>query len=270
MKTISDFFQLDRFNISPANITQMVFHCVPEIIQPDVILMPYWQPEVFGEWVDRITIISDHLLYEFEYKGKKISVVRSGIGAPQAGDAVLALGFTACERLLFAGSVGGLQPNIQIGDLMMPEFSYSGDGFCRYLETEAPKVDCFLERILPDKALSSILLSSASLLAIEAGIAIHTGPVYCIDSILSQFRLLDYFSGELGCIGIEMETAAVFKAARKVGIQAAALFSVSDVPVMKRTLYAGRSSEERNRRIQIRANVLAKAVLDCLDSFPMD
>ncbi len=265
VKTVSDFFQLDRFNISPASITQMVFHCAPEIIQPDVILMPWWQPEVFSQWVDRITIISDRLLFEFEYKGKKISVVRSGIGAPQAGDAVLALGFTACKRLLFAGSVGGLQPNIQIGDLMMPEFSYSGDGFCRYLETEVPKADCLIERVFPDKALSSNLLRSASLLARDAGIAIHTGPVYCIDSILSQFRLLDYFADELGCIGIEMETAAVFKAARLVGIQAAALFSVSDVPVMKKTLYAGRSPEERDRRIQIRANVLAKALLDCLD-----
>jgi purine-nucleoside phosphorylase len=269
MKSLPDFFQLDRFNISPTDVTRGVFQCDPKTIHPDVILMPWWQPEVFGLWANRITAITNHILYELDYKGRVISVIRSGIGAPQAGDMVLALGCTDCERLIFAGSVGGLRSDIQIGDLMIPDFSYSGDGFCRYLEPDSPQKDCMLEMVPPDETLSLALLRSASHLAQEAGIKIHTGPIFSIDSILSQFRLLDYFSGVLGCIGIEMETAAVFKAARMVGIQAAALFSVSDVPVIKKTLYAGRLPEERNRRKDTRSRVLAKALLDCLFDLPL-
>ncbi len=268
MKTLPGFFRLDQFNISPADVTRGIFHCDPECIHPDVILMPWWQTEVFGLWANRITTITEHILYELEYKGKTISVIRSGIGAPQAGDTVLALGCTPCERIIFAGSVGGLQSDIQIGDLMMPEFAYSGDGFCRYLEADAPLKDCFLERVYPDESLSLALSRSASPLAVEAGVVIHTGPIFSIDSILAQFRILDYFSEPLGSIGIEMETAAVFKAARLVGIQAAALLSVSDVPGIKKTLYAGRLPEERNRRKDIRSRVLARAVLDCLKDIP--
>ncbi len=134
--------------------------------------MPWWQPDVFGLWANRITTITDHILYELEFKGKTISVIRSGIGAPQSGDTVLALGCTPCERIIFAGSVGGLRSDIHIGDLITPEFSYSGDGFCRYLGPEAPLKDCFLERIYPDESLSLALSRSASPLAEEAGVVI--------------------------------------------------------------------------------------------------
>ena len=264
MKQLPDFFQLDQYKISPVDVTRMVFHCDPDAIQPDVILMPWWQPDVFGPWVDGITTITPGILYEGTFKGKLFSIVRSGIGAPQAGDTTLALGCTPCKRIFFAGSVGGLRPDVRIGDLMMPAFSYSGDGFCRYLQPGFPTGDCFLERIAPDEVLSLALSRAATPLAAEAGTTIHSGPVFCIDSILAQFGRLDYLVTELGCIGIEMETAAVFKAARLVGIQAAALFSVSDVPVRRQTLYAGRSREEKEHRKETRSRILAKALLDCL------
>jgi purine-nucleoside phosphorylase len=218
-------------------------------------------------WVDPITTITTNVLYEVTFEGKPVSVVRSGIGAPWTGDTVLALGCTACERILFAGSVGGLRPDIHIGDLMLPEFSYSGDGFCRYLGPGSPGRDCFLEHSTPDEALSLALARTVSPLAQAAGVTVHRGPVFSINTILAQFGKLDFILNELGCIGIEMETAAVFKAARTVGIQAAALFSVSDVPVRHETIYAGRSQAVQNYRKDIRRQVLARALLRCSGSF---
>ena len=264
MKTLPDFFQLETYHISPADVTRMAFRCIPEAIHADVILFPWWQPEIFSAWAERITTITPDILYEVLFEGKPISVIRSGIGAPQAGDAVLALGCTACARIVFAGSVGGLHPEMQIGDLMLPEFSYAGDGFCRYLEPDFPHADSFLERVFPDEALALAVSLPAARLAREAGVALHTGPVFCTDSILAQFDKLNYMVNELGCIGIEMETAAVFKAARRVGIQAAALFSVSDVPVRNQSLFSGRSEAEQNRRKEIRDKVLARALLESL------
>lgn len=263
MKTLPDFFQLNKFNISPADVTQMAFHCNPEAIRPDVILMPWWQPEIFDLWAERITTLTPGVLYELVFAGKPVSVVRCGIGAPQAGDAVLALGCTPCEHILFAGSVGSLRPDIPIGSLMLPEFSYSGDGFCRYLEPGFPTRDCFLERVVPDEPLSQAVARFAAPLAAQEGVSVYTGPVFSVDSILSQFSRLDTLASELGCIGIEMETAAVFKAARTAGMRAAALLSVSDVPVSRKSLFAGRSQEERYYRREIRRKVLARALLEC-------
>jgi purine-nucleoside phosphorylase len=264
MKKLPDYFQLERFNISPADVIRMGLHCDPDSIHPDVILMPWWQPEIFALWSERITAIAGNTLFEMEFAGKRVSIVRSGIGAPQTGDTVLALGLTACERIFFAGSVGGLRPDIHIGDLMIPEYSVSGDGFCRYLQPGFPEQDHFLEHVLPDEALTQALARSAAPLARQAGVTVHTGPVFSIDTILAQFDKLDYIVEKLGCIGIEMETAAVFKAARLVGIRAAALFSVSDVPVRNESLLSGRSQEEQEHRRVIRKQVLAKALLDAL------
>jgi len=209
-------------------------------------------------------MITPNVLYEMVFQGKPLSFVRSGVGAPQAGDAVLALSCTPCKRILFAGSVGGLRPDMLVGDLMMPEFSYAGDGFCRYLQPGSPTKDCFLERNTPDERLSAALSRATNPLAHQAGVTVHTGPVFSIDTILAQFSILDEIANQLGCIGIEMETAAVFKAARLAGMRAAALFSVSDVPVKNQTLFAGRLQEEKDHRQEIRSKVLAKALLDCL------
>jgi len=264
MKQTPAFLQLEKYDISPVNVTRMAFHCGPEAIHPDVILAPWWQPEIFELWADQITMITPDVLYEIVFQGKALSFVRSGIGAPQAGDAVLALSFTPCERILFTGSVGGLRPDMLVGDLVMPEFSFAGDGFCRYLQPGFPVEDCFLERNAPDEGLSAALARATLPLAQQAGVTEHSGPVFSIDTILAQFRILDEIANKLGCIGIEMETAAVFKAAQLAGMRAAALFSVSDVPVKNQTLFAGRLPAEQDHRKEIRRKVLAKALLDCL------
>jgi len=264
MKPTPAFLQLEKYNISPADVTRMAFRCAPEAIHADVILAPWWQPDIFSLWAEQITTLTPNILYEIAFQGKSYSFVRSGVGAPQAGDAVLALSCTPCERILFAGSVGGLRPDMLVGDLMMPEFSFVGDGFCRYLQTGFPAEDCFLEQVAPDPGLSAALGDATLPLALQAGVTLHTGPVFSIDTILAQFSILDEIANKLGCIGIEMETAAVFKAARLAGMHAAALFSVSDVPIKNQTLFAGRLPAEQDHRKEIRSKVLAKALLDCL------
>lgn len=269
MRSLPEFFQLEKYNISPVDIVRMMFRIEPEAIHPDVIFMPLWQPQVFDMWVNSIKVVTPDRLFEVEYKGKPISIVRSGVGAPLAGDTVLTLGCTPCERLWFAGSVGGLQPQMSIGDLVIPTFAYAGDGFCRYLEPGFPTKDCFQEQVYPDEYLSETIRRKTEPLARAEGIPIHRGPVFSTDSILAEFSRLDEMAGKLGCIAIEMETSAVFKAARLVGIQAAALFSISDVPVRNQSLYAGRPESESERRREIRRTIQAKSLLEGIESqFP--
>jgi purine-nucleoside phosphorylase len=264
MKPSLAFLHLDQYNISPSDVVRMAFRCAPEAIHADVILAPMWKVDIFSQWAEAITVITPDVLYDLAFQGKTITFLRSGVGAPLTGDAVLALGCTPCERILFAGSVGGLCADMHIGDLMMPEHSIAGDGFCRYLQPGFPAQDCYLERNAPDAELSAALYRATLPLAQEAGVTVHSGPVFSIDTILAQFGILDDIIHNLGCIGIEMETAAAFKAARMIGMPIAALFSVSDVPVKNQSLFSGRPEAEKDYRKVIRGQVLAKALLDCL------
>jgi purine-nucleoside phosphorylase len=64
------------------------------------------------------------------------------------------------------------------------------------------------------------------------------------------------------CIGIEMETSSVFGAAKLVGIRASALLQISDVIPANKSLFSGRTREDKERRNFIRERTLAKVILD--------
>lgn len=56
------------------------------------------------------------------------------------------------------GSVGALDKNMKIGDLVIPQYSVSGVGADRYLTTEtADKNDCYGKKYYPDKEFSDKL-----------------------------------------------------------------------------------------------------------------
>lgn len=223
--------------------------------------MPFWSVDIFTQVATNITEIVQGSVYQLEYQGQLVSLVRSGIGAPQTGDVILALGGTSCEEVVFTGSVGGLGNGIQIGDLVVVEKAFSGDGFSRYLDTEVSPSDCFLEPVEPDWDLTERIQTCAMETCRDRTIPLHRGAIFSTDSILAQFFRLDYLVNDLQCIGIEMETAAVFRAAKLLGIRAGALLQVSDVPQQSKSIYAGRTEEEMERRRSIRKDVLAQVVL---------
>lgn len=261
---IPGFFQLNKYNISAEDVARAFLHCDPGQVHANVVIMPHWKAGIFSSVIEEINEVFQDRLYEVKYRGQWISVIRSGIGAPLTGDVILALGCTPCEKVLFSRSAGGLGSRIQIGDLIIVEKSICGDGFSRYLDDALLPGDCFLRSAEPDRDLTVQLEKSAQQACLLMPVTVHQGTVFSTDSLLAQFFRLDCLAEELTCIGIEMETAAVFQAARLVGIRAAALLQVSDVPQQNKSILAGRTRDEMGNRKVIRQKVLARAVLDSL------
>ena len=260
---IPDFFQLDKYNITPEDVVRAYWRCDPDAIREDIVITPVWN-QGFINHFPTVTTISDGRVYEARFRDQAISVVVSGIGAPQTGDVVLALGCTPCQRLIFTGSVGGFHPCMKVGDLLLTEESVSGEGFSRYLANDLKTRDSFLSPVQPDVQLTCIVRKSASRICEREAISLYAGRVVSVDSILGQFLRQEYLANELHCIGIEMETSAVFNAARLVGIKAAALLQVSDLPMAGKSLFSGRTTEEHERRRLIKKTILPEIVQDCL------
>lgn len=264
---IPDYFGWARYGIGPADVVRLTLGCDAERIRPLVILAPVWSPQVFADHVDRTESVSDGLtkVDDITCGGLAFSYVRSGVGAPQAGDATLALGCTGCSHILFVGSVGGLNEREQVGDLALPSHSITGDGFSGYLAPSSVGPASPSQReVCPDAGFQAVVERCAREACAAAKVAIHTGPVFSIDTILAQFHHLDWMTQRFGCIGIEMETAAVFRAARLVGIKAAALLQFSDVIPARKSLFAGRTPLERERRRDVRKTALAQAAVNAL------
>jgi len=264
-KGLPEYFPLQRYNISPEDVVRLILRCEPEDIRRHVIITPDWKEEEFfpGKVEDIEPVSGDHL-FEVTYRDKKISFIRSGIGAPLTGDVVLALGCTECTNLIFTGSFGGLADKLIIGDLLLLTESTGGDGFSNYLNEGELTTTAFLKPAYPDTGLIAILEEHAVSLSEEAGVALHRGSVFSTDSIVAQFHHLDWLIGQFGCIGIEMETSAVFNAAALVGIKAAALLEVSDVIPTRKSLFSGRTEEDRQRYKHIKKSVLSRIILDTL------
>lgn len=254
------------YGISAEDIVRGTLRCAPEQIESSVVLAPFWSPAIFS--CCRVESIADGIatVDRLTCGSLSFTMIRTGIGAPLAGDATIALGCTPCENLIFVGSVGGLDLKQRIGDLAIPTQSFSGDGFSAYL-AESPNGPHWhpSQPIKPDQGLQTILVQESRIATKSNGVAVHIGPVFSIDTILAQFQHLDWITSQLRCVGIEMETSAVFRAARLCGIRAAALLQFSDVIPARKSLYSGRTEADQKRRRWARTEILAPAVLNALD-----
>ncbi len=264
---IPGYFDLERYGIGAAEVVRQTLGCDLERIRPLVVLAPVWSPLVLADRVDRCDSVCDGLVKvdDVTSGGLSFSYIRSGVGASQAGDAALALGCTGCSHILFIGSMGGLSEAEQVGDLAVPTHSITGDGFSGYLApSSAGPAPPPSPEARPDADFQALVTREAREACAAAGVAIHAGPVFSIDTIVAQFHHLPWMIERFGCIGIEMETAAVFRAARLVGIRAAALLQFSDVIPARKSLFSGRTPEERSRYREVRKGVLGRAVVAAL------
>jgi len=267
MDRLPSFFNLAKYGIVPDDVVRTYLGCSPADICESAVIMPVWDASIFRKHVDSMTVVLEvrtRAVWRIEYRGERFSLIRSGMTAAFAGDIVLALGCTPCETLLFSGSVGGLLPSMKVGDLLVVENSVCGEGFSRYLEPEVKPRDCFLDTAAPDASLTSRLKRVVQKACREQSIAVHSGSVVSVDSILAQFFRLHHFVENHECIGVEMETSATFKAADLVGIRAAALLQASDVIPTGKSLFSGRTEVEMNERTRIKTDILPKILLETL------
>jgi purine-nucleoside phosphorylase len=269
-KGIPEYFRHERYNIQPCDVTRLMLRCEPEEIQERVIVTPCWHPDVFvSDAADSIRTINETTayntcVYELSYKNQLITLVRSGIGAPLTGDVILSLGCTPCRKLIFTGSFGGLTEDLTIGDLFTVTESIGGDGYSSYLAEGDLAPKAFLRPVEPDPDLNNLLEKYATAIAGASGVNLHRGRIFSIDTIVAQYFHLDEMAVKYGCSGIEMETSAVFNAARLTGINATALLIVSDVIATGKNLFTGRTQADRDHYQKIKSTVLSQIILDTL------
>ncbi len=259
---------LKRFGSTETEICVHGLGVLPEQVHENVIVAPWWEPQSMpalggaGEVTELSDCAASLRAWDIVKDGMAITYIKTGIGAPQHMDAVLSLGLTPCKRILFLGSVGALDDQIGIGDIVVPEYSVCGDGASRYL-ADAPLAnsDVFGEKAYPDWELLDRLKEITARACKAHNVRWHSGKTFSIDTIFAQFAHIDEILG-MGCNVIEEETAAAFRAAAMMGIPMAALFSVSDNTVAKKSLVSGRTKEEMEYRRYVRRELFPKIIFE--------
>lgn len=182
-------------------------------IQKACILTPFFRTDWLGDF--GVREIKRGKIYG-SGQGKDFTLLQVGIGASLAGDCVLHLKDTSCEKILFFGSCGLLKSleNIKMHDLVTPGKALALESFTNLFT----KSEIDWTEIFPDQNLFMNFLH----LGIKNVVCATLGSLVFEEE---NFEVLD----EDGIEVLDMECSAVFTAARLINKPAASLLYVTDI-----------------------------------------
>lgn len=157
--------------------------------------------------------------------GERVLVTSTGIGGPSAAIALEELASLGVTTFIRVGTCGGMQTDVQSGDLVVPTAAIRMEGTSReYLPVEFPAAAQF--------DVTQALVRAAK----EQGARVHVGVVQSKDSFYGQHepermpvgrRLADDWQAWIagGALASEMECAALFTAGSCLGVRVGAVLT---------------------------------------------
>ncbi|MDQ3669156.1 MAG: DeoD-type purine-nucleoside phosphorylase [Actinomycetota bacterium] len=177
--------------------------------------------ETFLDDVEQKNSERGMLGYTGTFEGRPVSVQSTGMGCPSAGIVIEELAQLGVKRLLRVGTCGGLQPDLQLGDLIVAISAVPADSTATHYvggEPHAPTADWEL-------------IHGAVHAAKELGRRVRVGPIVSSDVFYDPDGDRARRWSDRGILGVEMEAAVLFTLGALRKVQAGCLLTVSDVIV---------------------------------------
>ncbi len=177
--------------------------------------------ETFLEDVQQRNSERGMLGYTGTFNGAPVSVQSTGMGCPSAAIVIEELIQLGVKRLLRVGTCGGLQPDLELGDLIVALSAVPADGTARHYvggEPHAPTADFEL-------------VHAAVHSAKELGKRVRVGPIVSSDVFYDPDTGRAQRWSDRGILAVEMEAAVLFTVGALRKVQAGCLLTVSDVIV---------------------------------------
>jgi len=165
--------------------------------------------------VETVAENREYKLVNASYEGRALTICSTGIGCPSAAIAVEELANVGVETFIRVGTIGALQAEIEIGDMIVATGAAKAEGTSkRYESATYPAV--------PDYGTLTALVDAAE----ANGEAIHVGPIVSDDAFYNESDEYVADWNEANLLAIEMEAATVFSLARRRGLAAGAICTV--------------------------------------------
>ena len=161
-----------------------------------------------------------------EYKGKKVSVMASGMGMPSIGIYSYELfNFFDVDNIIRVGSAGGLSEKVKIRDIVIAQGACTNSSYPQSFGingTIAPIADYNLLETCVNAARKMNL-------KFEVGNVLSSDVFYNDDvTYLPKDQQSSMQFAKMGALAVEMEAAALYLNAARANKHALALFTVSD------------------------------------------
>lgn len=211
----------------------------------DTVLMPgdpYRSQLIAEKFLDSARLVNDVRGvkgYTGLYKGKKISVMASGMGMPSMGIYSYELfNFFGVENIIRVGSAGSYRADVKLRDIVLGQAACTDSNFVKQFGLPgdfSPIADFGL-------------LTKAVSKAESLGFTYHVGNILSSDRFYSDSEGLPDWKqpvslwSKMGVLAVEMEAAALYMNAARAGKRALSICTVSD------SLITGESTSAEERQ----------------------
>jgi purine-nucleoside phosphorylase len=177
--------------------------------------------DTFLENVEQKNAERGLLGYTGEYGGKRVSVQGTGMGCPGATIVFEELVQLGVKKMIRVGTCGGLQPDHQLGDLIVALTAVPADSTAMHLVGNEPHC--------PTASWS--MIHGAVHVAKEIDQAMHVGPIVSSDLFYNPDEGQYERWSKRGVLAVEMEASALFTVGAVRGVESGCLLTVSDIVV---------------------------------------
>lgn len=174
--------------------------------------------EKFLTDVKLVNTVRNNYCFTGLYKGKPVSVMSTGMGCASMGIYSYELfNFYGVENAIRTGTIGSLNPNYVIKDIIVAENTISDTNYLGfYAKNGESKLSCSPE-----------LLTTIKEVAKNTKKKIKVANIYTSDTFYNTPEGSKH-QAELGVAGVEMECAALYLNAKNAGKKALCVCTVSD------------------------------------------
>ena len=157
--------------------------------------------------------------YTGTYKGKRVSVMASGMGMPAIGIYAHELfNFYDVKNIIRVGTAGGLTTDVKVRDVVMGQAAVTNSNWAAQYGTGDVKIPAIA---------SFDLLKKAEAAAKEIGVEPNVGLIFSSDVFYDTTTDYDKLR-DMGVMATEMESAALYMEAMRAGKNALCICTISD------------------------------------------
>lgn len=233
----------------------------------DIVLLPGDPGRVdrIAEQCEAVTEVArnrEYTVVNATFEGVELTIASTGIGSPSAAIAVEELQRVGAETLIRVGTIGALQADIEVGDMIVATGAAKDEGTSkRYESASYPAV--------PDHEVLGALVEAAERTekraaeeaSADAGSRVHVGPIVTDDAFYAESEAAVEDWEAAGLLAVEMEAAAIFTLARRRGLAAGAICTVDG------NLIAGTQKGEGEQELPAKArNNVERAITISLEA----
>lgn len=215
--------------MNPIHIVANKDEIAPLVLLPGDPLRAKYIADNYLEDVKLVNSVRNMLGFTGTYKGKRITVIGSGMGIPSASLYAYELyEFYKVKKIIRIGSAGSLSPDVHVRDIVLATTAYSDSNF-RYALTKSTS-----KKIASSNTLNQIILNTSK----NINIPIKKGHIYTseiFDVYAPIDHLLNKIPKNVKLLACEMEAFGLFTVANYCKKDATCLVSISDSKFEKGT-----------------------------------